>query len=378
VSPRSGPPDKASGGGWIGWLEHRLNLTEMFSFLAHFGLVFTPIDTTRPFREVLREVAANPVPIGARLPRGLGLLAVVLFGMQVVTGILLACYYQPTPEAAFASTRTIVRDLPAGWFLHQMHAWGSYLLVGVISLRLVRLFWDGLYRAPREILWWSAVAVAWVSVQADFTGRLLSWDTHGYWSVVRGLEVVQAQPIVGPILTFLVGGKVVNGDVLLRFYVLHILVLPLAFLAFLYLTFATLRRVGLAPAAETQPARFTTFRDYVYSMVILTVLVFGALVSLAVLMPFPFLAQADPYSTPAGARPPWYLLAPYALLHSGAGPTWLLGTALMISVLVVFLLPSWVRGEGTPPALRRARWLGAIAILAWLALAVAGALMERA
>jgi ubiquinol-cytochrome c reductase cytochrome b subunit len=377
MSERPADPAREPESGWIGWLERRLNLTEIFSFLAHFGFVFTPIDTTRPFREVAREVAAQPVPVYARWPRVLGILAVILFALEAVTGVLLACYYQPTPDAAFVSTRAIVRDLPLGWFLHQMHAWGAYLLIAVLSLRLVRLFWDGLYRAPREVLWLCGVAIAWVAVQADFTGRLLAWDTHSYWSVVRGLEVLGSQPVIGPALTFLVGGRVVNGDVLLRFYVLHVLVLPALFLALLYLTFATLRRVGLAPAPGPGPARVTTLGDHLNATLILAVLVFGALVSLAVLVPFPFLSQADPYATPAGARPPWYLLAPYALLQRMPGPAWLWGLVLTLVTLAVLLLPFWRRGGDAPAALRRARLVGGLALAAWLALTVLGALLDR-
>ena len=110
--PGRGP---ASGGpGWVAWLEHRLNLTEIFSFLSHFGVVYAPVDNTRPVGEVVREVARMPVPAYTRGPRVLGLLAVILFGLEVVTGVLLAYYYRPTPEAAFTSTRDIVRDLPLG------------------------------------------------------------------------------------------------------------------------------------------------------------------------------------------------------------------------------------------------------------------------
>ena len=72
-----------------------------------------------------------------------------------------------------------------------MHAWGAYLLVAVVVfLRLMRLFWDGLYRAPREVLWFAAVALGGSVLQLDFTGRLLPWDVQSYWAAVRGLEVV--------------------------------------------------------------------------------------------------------------------------------------------------------------------------------------------
>lgn len=363
--------------GWVAWLEHRLNLTEIFSFLSHFGLVYTAVDNTRPVREVVHEVARTPVPSYTRGPRVLGLLVVILFGLEVVTGVLLAYYYRPTPEAAFESTRDIVRDLPLGWLMHQLHAWGAWLLAVIVVARLVRFFWDGLYRAPREVLWWSAVAMAWLVLQSDFTGKLLTWDSHAYWSAVRGMEVVFALPVVGPVLAFLLGGRAINENVLLRFYVLHLLVLPTAFAVFLYLTVATLRRVGLSPVMEPRVRGVTTLRDHLYGMAILTVLMLGVLATLAVMAPFRFGAAADPYSTPAGVRPPWYMLAPYAIIVYAPGPTWLLGLGLVAIAFAVLLLPLWiprVAGDQNTP---RVRVVGIVALAAWAALSVAGALLER-
>jgi len=371
------PQDPPARSTWVDWLERRLNLSEIFSFVTHFGLVYTPVDPRKPVREVLRDVAEQQVPRLAQGPRVLGLLAAILFGLQVVTGMLLAYYYRPTPAAAFESTRTIVRDLPAGWFIHQMHVWGSWLLVAVVVLRLLRLFWDGLYRAPREVLWWCAVAMTWVVIQLDFTGRLLTWDSHTYWSTVRGLELVFAIPITGPILAFLLGGRLVNEDVLTRFYVLHVMVLPLFYAGFLYLTFATLRRVGIARATVTAPEQTIRYRDHLYSMTMLTVVLFALLVTLATLLPFRFHEAADPYATPGEVRPPWYMLASYVLLQHLPVPAWLSGLVLLAAALAVLLLPLWLRGEETPGLRRRARLVGSAVLVVWFALSVLGALLGR-
>jgi quinol-cytochrome oxidoreductase complex cytochrome b subunit len=367
------PPRKREGA--LEWLEKRINLSEIFSFLTHFGLVFTPVDTTRPFRDVAREVAEKRVPSYSHGPRVLALLAAIGFGIQAITGVLLACYYRPTPEAAFVSTRTIVRDLPVGWFLHQIHAWGAYLLIAVVVLRLLRLFWDALYQAPRELLWWSGVALVWLAFQFDFTGRLLTWDSHSYWSTVRGLEIVHAVPLVGPLFTFLVGGRVVNEDVLIRFYVLHLLVLPAMFATCIYLTFATIRRVGLRAAPEAPGKGGVTSLEHFYSMSILNVLVFGVLFTLAVLAPFRFLAEADPYTTPSGVRPAWYLLPAHALLHGLPGPAWAWGTVLLAASVALLLIPQWVRPGGA--IARRARLWGIAALTVWIALGVYGVFLDR-
>jgi quinol-cytochrome oxidoreductase complex cytochrome b subunit len=304
----------------------------------------------------------------------LGLLTTVLFGVLAVTGVLLACYYQPTPEAAYASTRGIARDVTLGWWVRQVHAWGAWLLLAAVVARLVRFFLEGLYRAPREILWWSMVGMGWIAVQLDFTGRLLPWTQSGYWSVTRGLEAVAGLPIVGPVLTFVGGGAVVNEVVLLRFYVLHTMVLPAMFLACFFLTFATLRRVGLSAAPHT--GGFSTGRDHFFRVALLFVVVVGVLTTLAVAVPLPFLREADPVVTPANVTAPWYLIVP-ALFHDRLPLLWLPVSALFVlSTLVAFFLPLLLR-EGDERRAALLRSAGLALGIAWMLLTAGGLFLER-
>src|SRR5262249_15634938 len=112
------PPRTGPGRDWVAWLERRLNLSEIFSFLSHCGVVYPPVDTSKPIHETLRDVAAERLPAHSGGPRMLGLVVAILFGLEAMTGVLLACWYRPTPEAAYSSTMTIARDLPFGWFIH--------------------------------------------------------------------------------------------------------------------------------------------------------------------------------------------------------------------------------------------------------------------
>ncbi len=369
------PPATRDRTAWLDWLEQRLKLTELFSLLSHFGLVYTPIDTERPLRETLRVIARTPVVSYARWPHVLGLLTALVFGLEAASGVLLAFYYHPTATEAFTSTRSIVRDVPLGWLVHQVHAWGAWLLVGIVLLRAARLFWDGLYHAPREVLWFCAVALAFLVLQLDFTGLLLPWDVQSYWAAVRGLEVVWAVPIVGPLLSFFVGGRTMSEDVLNRFYVLHIVVLPMLYLAFVYLTFATMRRVGLSRAGAAAPP-LTTFRRHAFDLLILTLVLFAGLVTLATLLPFHFHGAADPYTTPKGTRPPWYLLAPHVLFQLPI-PKWIPGLPVLAITLALPFLPALIpasRGRLDDQRLRRA---GLVAAGLWLLLTVAGVFVDR-
>jgi len=368
------PRPPAAPAGLIEWFERRLQLSELFSFLSHFGFVYTPLDTRLPFRELLRQVGSRPVSSYLRWPRVLGLVTAVLFGVMAVTGVLLACYYQPTPEAAYASTRTIARDVPIGWWVRQVHAWGAWLLLAAVVARLARFFLEGLYRAPREILWWSMVAMAWIVVQLDFTGRLLPWTQSGYWSVTRGLETLSGLPLVGPVLTFIGGGAAVSSVVLLRFDVLHTMVLPVVFMALFFLTFATLRRVGLTAVSHT--GGVTTTRDHFFSVVLLFVLLIGVLTTLAVAVPLPFLREADPVVTPSGVTAPWYLIVPALVRDRLPFLWWPMAALFVVSTLVVFFLPFLVRsGDDRRDALVRPVGIGFGVI--WMLLTLAGLFLER-
>ena len=359
-------------------LEQRLNLSELFSFLSHFGLVMVPLDTRRPLRELLRDLDAMSVPAYVRGRQALGVLMAVLFGIEAVTGLLLAFHYRPTPDAAHTSTLTIVRDLPLGGVIHQVHKWGALALIFVVVIRLLRLFWDGLWKAPREVLWVSAVALVWLSLQFDFTGRLLTWDARGYWTAVRGLEVVYSLPFVGSFLAFMLGGHEMSDDVLTRFYVLHAAVLPALWVTGLYLTFATVRRVGLGadPTVPTQ-ARMTTYRRHRYDLLLLSLVLFAVLVTLAVLVPFRFYGPADPYVTPAGARPPWYMHAVYAVLQRSPVGTWVMGLVMLVFAFGLLLLPWWAPRVSAQLPEKRLRVAGVILFVVWIALSVLGTFLDR-
>jgi len=326
----------------LDWLEKRLNLTEIFSLLSMYGLFYTELDTRKPLREALREAVARPLPAYARWPRLLGLLAVGLFVFQAVTGTLLAFYYRPTTEAAYASVRTIVRDVSFGWFVHQIHRWGAQLLLIVLIVRLLRFFYQRLYRTPRELLWVIAVALLAVGIQLELTGRLLTWNAVSYWSTTRGIEVMFDMPLVGAMLAFLIGGHEVGGHTLVRFYFLHVALLPILLAVLLYLSFATIRRVGLsAEADETGTPGRGQYVAHLYNVAILVTLIFAALVTLAVIVPTPFPGEADPFATPAGVRPPWYLLPAYGFqeLFPAFVPHWASGALLLLILLVFMLLP---------------------------------------
>ena len=365
----------------VRWIEERFNLTEIFSFLTNFGLFPTELDTRLPLSQALDEALRRPLPSYARWPRVLGVLSFLLFLFLAITGVMLAFYYQPTASEAFASVTSIVRDVSFGWFVHQAHRWGAHLLLLMLLARVVRFYFQGLYKTPREALWILAVLIFLVATHADLTGRLLPWDGRGYWTSVRALETLYAVPILGPAFAFLVGGPSIDALVLTRFYILHVFVLPALLLVLFFLNFSSVRRVGLSPLPGATPAGAAVFRAHLYNLLILTVLAAGALITLATLLPTPYGAPADPYVTVTGARPPWYLLAPHALLESLPRflPAFIRGLLVLAFLGVVLLLPFIDRAPWQPAGRRRlAIGLGVAVIVLTLLLTWQGYLLEAA
>jgi quinol-cytochrome oxidoreductase complex cytochrome b subunit len=243
-------------------------------------------------------------------------------------------------------------------------------------VRLVRFFVQRVYQEPRELLWVLAVVLLLVCFHLDLAGRALTMTAPRYWSTVRALEVVGSVPIYGSLLVFLLGGEGSGiGDLtLIRFYVLHVAVLPVLALSLIYLHFSGIRRLGLREAKDeiTAPA---TFHRHLLNLAILLVVLFGVLVSLAVLTPVPFNPAADPYSTLPGVGPPWYLLAPFGFLEWTAGlvPRWVAGSVLFLAFTALIVLPFWDRSQPRSAA-RRVIWgLALLILLGWVALTLYGA-----
>src|SRR5512143_386325 len=128
---------------FLAWLEARVNLTEIVSFLSVFGLLPTELDTRKPLKAALSEALRQPLPSYARWPRVLGILSFILFLFLGLTGMMLAFYYQPTADTAYGSSTLIARDVAFGSLMHQVHRWAATLFLIILGLRVVRFFFSG-------------------------------------------------------------------------------------------------------------------------------------------------------------------------------------------------------------------------------------------
>ncbi|HXI03383.1 MAG TPA: cytochrome b N-terminal domain-containing protein [Candidatus Saccharimonadales bacterium] len=159
----------------------------------------------------------------------LGGISVILFGILTATGLLLMLYYHPSVPQAYDDMKELQFAVGNGVFLRNMHRWAAHAMVLVVFLHLLRVFYHKAYRPPREFNWVVGVVLLLLTLLLSYTGYLLPWDQLAFWGVSVGTNMAKAMPLLGPKVRFLLlGGHIVGENALLRFYVLHCVMLPLA------------------------------------------------------------------------------------------------------------------------------------------------------
>ena len=165
--------------------------------------------------------------IGIRYSWYLGAISTVLFGSLVASGIYLMFFYVPSPGQAYTNIQTIQTEVAFGQYIRNVHRWSAHLMVLAVSAHMARVFYRGAYKHPKEFNWVIGVVLLVLTLLLSFTGYLLPWDQLAYWAVTVGTEMAAYVPFMGAtVQEILLGGNTVNSATLLRFYVLHVAVLP--------------------------------------------------------------------------------------------------------------------------------------------------------
>jgi len=190
-----------------------------------------------------------------RIPRGLlrfrstwrlGFISSVLYAVLFITGLYLMFFYTPSVNMAYGDMQQLRAQVGFGQLIRNVHRWGAHLMVLAVILHLVRVFVDGGYKAPRQFNWVIGVGLLVVTLAYSFTGYLLPWDQLAYWAVTVGAGLVKYAPGVGNTMRdFLLGGETIGQAALLRFYVIHIAVLTLAFALLMAVHLWRIRKDGL-------------------------------------------------------------------------------------------------------------------------------------
>ncbi len=183
----------------------------------------------------------------------------LLFLVTVVTGLALMFYYRPTAEYAYMDMKYLDYDVPFGMFIRNMHRWAAHAMVIFVMLHMFRVFLTGSYKPPREFNWVVGVFLLVMTLLLGFTGYLLPWDQLSMWAVTVGTNMAGATPFVGAegpfseyarvtpdndVRALIIGGTSVNQATLLRFYVLHCIVVPLLAAGGMALHFWRIRKDG--------------------------------------------------------------------------------------------------------------------------------------
>jgi ubiquinol-cytochrome c reductase cytochrome b subunit len=214
----------------------------------------------------VREAAEHPVPSKtASWWYVFGSASFVLLLLQIVTGILLALVYVPSAGSAWDSLQVLNHQLPLGWFLRGMHGWGSNFMVAVVLIHMVQVFLFGAYKFPRELTWILGVFLLLMTLGMAFSGQVLRFDQDAYWGLGIGASILSRVPWVGAqLVQFMLGGPIIAGATLTRFFALHVFVLPATMLGFALLHVWLVLKLGVNewPAPGRLVKRDTYIEEY--------------------------------------------------------------------------------------------------------------------
>jgi len=318
----------------------------------------------------IREVAEHPVPRStASWFYVFGSAALVVFLMQLVTGILLAFVYVPSAAEAWSSLQSLNHDVALGWFIRAMHGWGSNFMVAIVLIHMVQVFLFGAYKFPRELTWVLGIFLLLMTLGMAFSGQVLRFDQDAYWGLGIGASIASRVPIAGPaIVKLMLGGPIIAGATLSRFFALHVFVIPGMLIGFVCLHVLMVVKLGInewpMPGRIVKRATYTseyhelTKKDGApfVPYAVWKDMFFAAFILLAVAACALYFGPFGPTGRPDPTiiQPDYFFLWLYALLSllppSMETPALLIGPVIVITGLI--LLP-FLSGEGEKSWRRR-------------------------
>lgn len=348
-----------------------------------------------------RVQLARPVEeaAGHRVPREtaswfyvFGSAAFTLLMLQVVTGVLLALVYVPSAGEAWNSLNVLNHQIELGWFLRGMHGWGSNFMIAVVLVHMTQVFLFGAYKYPRELTWIVGVFLLLMTLGMAFSGQVLRFDQDAYWGLGIGASISSRMPLVGgSVVHLLLGGPIIAGATLSRFFAIHVFIIPGILLGMASLHVWMVLKLGINewPMPGRVVRRSTYLAEYheltqkdgmtfvpgaLWKDVFFSGAVIAAVAVCAVVFgPFGPSGQPDPTIIQTSPRPDFFFLWLYAVLSylppSLETPFVLI--APVVGICVLLALP-FVSGEGEKSWHRRP-----IAVLILVALATFGAVLTH-
>ena len=313
-----------------------------------------------------------------------GSAATVILVLQVMTGILLALVYTPSASHAWSSLEFLDHNVKLGWYLRAMHGWGSDFMIAIVLIHMAQVFLFGAYKFPRELTWIIGVLLLLLTLGMAFTGQVLRFDQDAYWGLGIGASISSRVPFIGgPLVNLLLGGPIIAGPTLTRFFTLHVFVIPGLLLAFVGLHLLMVIRLGINE--WPMPGRLVNRKTYTREYHELTEktgipfvpdaawkdVIFAAAIMLAIMAcafwfgPFGPTGQPDPTIIETAPKPDFAFLWIYAVLAylPPSLETPVLFIAPVIGIGGMLLLPL-LSGEGEKHWTRRPVAVLMVAVIA--------------
>ncbi|MFQ5914935.1 MAG: cytochrome bc complex cytochrome b subunit [Nitrospinota bacterium] len=354
---------------------------------AKSGAVTSGGEIRRWLKELRSLPSRHTVPAGLGAYHTLGAVLLTLFGIQVVTGVLLLFYYQPTPERAHESVSFLMSRVTWGWAVRSLHRWSGEAMVIAVFLHMCRVFFTGAFKRPRRVTWFVGFCLLIGIVGLVFTGYLLPWDQRAYWATTIGSQMARQLPLVGEFLADLMkGGSRVGAATLTRFFALHAVVLPALLALLIVIHLGLVYRLGVADPLTRRteagsPAGRVPYARHLRKEVLAGLLTVVLLFVWTAWNPAALGQPADPAVTPEDIKPEWPFLAFYQSLkyfpsgHVFPGFSYLqLAVILQAIPFLLILLVPYLDRTGHRNLLRRKSAAGIALglILLWIALTYLG------
>jgi ubiquinol-cytochrome c reductase cytochrome b subunit len=341
------------------------------------------LDERTGYRRVLRGALDEEIPGGASFLYVFGSVLTFILINQIVTGVILAMYYSPSTNAAWASVAYLQDQVTMGWFIRGLHAHGASAMVVVAGMHLLQTAVFGAYKRPREVNWLIGALMLALILAFALTGYLLPWDQKGYWATKVATGIMGSTPVIGGWLQQVVqGGNEYGNLTLTRFYAIHVLLLPGAILVLAAIHIALFRKHGVTPRWNLEPARLARtqpfwpnqlFYDGVAMLAALAIIVALTAATGGVELGAP----ADPASA-YDARPEWYFLPLFQMLKYFHGPLEMVAALGLPAIVggILLALPFVDRGPDRSPR-KRVLFLAPIFFMLTAAAVLVGVAFEE-
>jgi len=301
--------------------------------------------------EQISELTNEPVP--NHLRRWwfcLGGTPAYLFVVQIATGILLAFYYQPSPETAYESVRRITEEVNYGWYFRSVHKWGATLMIAAVILHQMRVYFTAAYRKPREINWMIGICLLLCTLLIGFTGYSLVFEQLSYWGATVAANISDMIPVVGGLgKRLLLAGDTYNENTVPRFYILHAAVLPALLILMLIVHIALIRIQGVTDfefedEKDSETKTFNFFPDHMLTELIVGLVLMVLLSALATVVPATMGPRANPLMTPEVIKPEWFFYATFRWLKLFSGVFAVISMGFIVFIMFIWpFIDAWLR-----------------------------------